>query len=272
MSKRFVIGDIKGNGKALIQVLGRSGFNPQEDMLICVGALEGYLPDTKKVLSALSTVVNLKVLKGWQNMMLYSFLKRGTDSISISEWYFSGGKYTLDSYLKTDGALTREDVTSIYENFPKSHVEVLNNMVPYYVLDDKVFIHASFDGSVSLVDQTSSDLYCSRRTMDDYLEKTLDVSHADFKNKLIYLGFVDLFLETKDDPEHYTNIVFMNWGAGSKGNLAMIDIDSEEVFCSDPVEMLYPEYDYKKSILRLETEKEIYKITQYYDKYEQGDN
>ncbi len=53
VKRRFVIGDIHGAHRALLQCFERSGFDRQNDLLICLGDLCDGWPDVDKVFDEL---------------------------------------------------------------------------------------------------------------------------------------------------------------------------------------------------------------------------
>ena len=59
MAKRFVIGDIHGGYKALLQCLDRSGFNEKEDLLICLGDVTDGWSETPECVDKLLSITNL---------------------------------------------------------------------------------------------------------------------------------------------------------------------------------------------------------------------
>jgi len=62
--KKFVVGDIHGNYKALLQVLERSGFNKEEDMLISLGDIADGWSQVSECVTELLKIKNLIVIRG----------------------------------------------------------------------------------------------------------------------------------------------------------------------------------------------------------------
>ena len=62
--RRFVIGDIHGGYKALLQCLERSGFDPAADLLVSLGDVCDGWPEVHKVIDELLRIRNFKMVLG----------------------------------------------------------------------------------------------------------------------------------------------------------------------------------------------------------------
>ena len=93
--KRYVISDIHGNSRALVQVLKRAKFDYDKDMLIIAGdVVDGY-NCSYEVVEELVKVKNKVYIVGnhdvwWMNYMAGSWAE--------SLWISQGGKATRKSY------------------------------------------------------------------------------------------------------------------------------------------------------------------------------
>ena len=75
--KRYVIGDIHGNYKALVQVLENSLFNYEEDMLIVIGdVVDGY-NCSYQVVEELLKIKNLVFIIGNHDVWWMNHMKNG---------------------------------------------------------------------------------------------------------------------------------------------------------------------------------------------------
>src|SRR3989338_3746246 len=93
--KRFVIGDIHGGHRALLQCLKRSKFDPQKDLLISLGDLCDGWPDVHQVIDELLRIKNLTLILGNHDEWALRWIKNGwTEDIWISQ----GGLATMESY------------------------------------------------------------------------------------------------------------------------------------------------------------------------------
>ena len=75
--KRFVLGDIHGAYKALDQVLDRSSFNSDEDLLIFLGDVADGWPETSKCIDRLLTIQNRVCLWGNHDVWLWNWIHTG---------------------------------------------------------------------------------------------------------------------------------------------------------------------------------------------------
>jgi len=107
-TKRFVIGDIHGNYRGLLQCIERSGFNSATDQLIVLGdVVDGY-PDTKECIDYLITIPNLILIIGNHCQWYIDWMKTGAQP---SIWVKQGGQATL---------------RSVFHTFNQSHLDFFN--------------------------------------------------------------------------------------------------------------------------------------------------
>ncbi|KKK74247.1 hypothetical protein LCGC14_2885670, partial [marine sediment metagenome] len=131
--KRYIIGDIHGNYKALKQVLKRSKFNYEKDFLIIIGdVVDGYscsyevVEELLKIKDKVFIIGNHDVW--WMNHMANGWAE--------NIWLWQGGRATRESY---------ESHGYHYKKLPQAHKDFFNNGVYYYELDDMLFVHGGFD-------------------------------------------------------------------------------------------------------------------------------
>lgn len=226
--KRFVIGDIHGAQKALIQCFERAGFDYETDMLICLGdACDGW-PETKSVVDELLKIKNLHYILGNHDFLTLKWMQYG---IKEDVWLDQGGLATLQSY--------NEEVNLKHKHF-------FEHALPYLIIENKLFVHAGFNPLRPIEEQTP----------DQFLwDRTLARIALDFHNKGIeapltiydevYLGHTPI---ASGHPLHACGIWLMDTGAGWSGVLSMMDIDTHETFTSNPVPLLYPGIEGRKRI------------------------
>ncbi len=99
MGKVWVMGDIHGAYKALVQCLERSAFDYEKDVLIQLGDVTDGYPDVYDCIEKLLKIKNLIAIKGNHDDWFKEFIE--TD---FHPFYWTyGGKGTLISYLKIAG-------------------------------------------------------------------------------------------------------------------------------------------------------------------------
>ena len=221
MAKLFVLGDIHGAYRALRQCLDRSGFDYAADHLIFLGDVCDGWPETREAIDELMRIRHLTCLLGNHDQLSLPWMK---DRKQIqSSWINQGGEATIQSYK--DGV-------------PPSHVSFLESALPYFVLDDRCFVHAGFDPDRPINFQGVETLIWDR----NLARRALEAYHSQATGRLTtyqetYVGHTPI---TFGKPVVGGGVWLMDTGAGWSGVLSMMDVVTKEVFLSDPVPSLYP--------------------------------
>ena len=131
--KRFCIGDIHGNLKALKQVFKISKFNYKKDFLIIIGdVVDGY-NCSYEVVEELIKIKNKVFIIGNHDVWWMNHIANGW---AENIWLLQGGNATKKSY-ELNGYN--------YKMIPDSHKEFFNSGIYYYELDNMLFVHGGFD-------------------------------------------------------------------------------------------------------------------------------
>jgi len=221
--RRFVIGDIHGAYKALVQCFDRSSFDPRHDLLICLGDICDSWPDVDKVFETLLGVKNLVMLLGnHDSWALEWFLTGRAQEI----WTYQGGDATIRSYKK---------------DIPVTHIELLKNAELYYVLDNKIFVHGGFfpDKDIRLQDKHVFiwDRSLIKKALNHYFNGE-DIHLTRYDE--VFVGHTPTINFNEDTPIKACEIYLMDTGAGwPGGKLTIMNIDTKEFFSSDGVSLLY---------------------------------
>lgn len=220
MTRTLVIGDIHGAYRALRQCLNRSGFDYERDHLICLGDVCDGWPETKACIDELLGVSNLTYILGNHDQWALMWMKTGEIN---SGWLMQGGDATIYSYQS---------------GVPKEHVQFLEDALPSYLLDNRLFVHAGIDPSLPL-DQQGTDTFLWDRNL---ALKALQLCDKKTSGKLtqfdeVYIGHTPTSF---NKPVTSGDVWLMDTGAGWAGVLSMMDINTKECFLSDPVPALYP--------------------------------
>lgn len=226
MRRTFVIGDIHGAYRALRQCLDRAAFDYAQDELICLGDICDGWPETKACIDELLKIRNLIVVLGNHDFWTRKWMESG---FREKMWLEQGGLATTKSY----GA-----------QIPQSHQLLLENALPYYIRDNKLFVHAGIDPRQSLRLQ-GLDTFLWNRTLArmayEFHLKKISINITGYGE--VYLGHTPI---PYSQPILACEIWLMDTGAGWSGVLSMMDIDSKDVFTSDPVPSLYPDAEGRK--------------------------
>lgn len=249
----FVIGDIHGAYKALLQCLERSKFNKEKDILIQIGDVVDGWSESFECVEELLTIKNLIPIRGNHDQVFHDWMIRG-----VHGWNWLQGAYaTAQSYIKNakepsielkltphNGAwITNLNILDI----PESHRKFFKHQLNYYIDEkDRCFVHGGFDRWESIRDQHPSILYWDRDLWNQAVSvkgfnedgskvrlKTVD----DFKE--IFIGHTATTFWEKDFPMKSGGITNMDTGAGWNGKLSIMNIDTYQVWQSDNVTELY---------------------------------
>ena len=227
MRRDFVIGDIHGAYRALRQVLEKSGFDYAYDHLICLGDVADGWPETKKSIDELMRIKNLTYILGNHDWWTLQWMLTG----KIEDvWYIQGGKATIDSYG---------------DHIPHEHMAFLSDARLHFELRNKLFVHAGIHPLVPLERQDKNiflwDRTLAASALESYPDSTITKKLSHFDE--IYIGHTPTPFA---QPINSRGVWLMDTGAGWSGVLSMMNIDTKEMFTSDPVPDLYPGIEGRK--------------------------
>lgn len=233
--RKLVIGDIHGGYRAMLQVLDRAKFNPQEDMLIGLGDYADGWPEVYEVIKYLKELPNFRGVIGNHDVWLLDFLSYG---YAPHIWLSQGGMASFKSYQ----GILNSDLSENHRRFLSS--------LPYYLeIDDKLFLHGGLNVStisgINIREQRIEDLIWNRELFQDIayaVKYSSDPSLNISPYKEIYIGHTTTQMVQPDfTPVFGYNVYLLDQGAGWDGKLTVMDIDTKEWWQSDFVPELYPE-------------------------------
>jgi serine/threonine protein phosphatase 1 len=138
----LAIGDIHGCDTAFATLLSELNIQP-DDTLVFVGDAVDRGPNSKAVVDRiirLQESCKVVFIMGNHEEMLKAVLEgHGL----LNQWLSVGGQATVDSYGES------------VDNIPSEHIRFLSHMMPYWESDREIFVHASLEPQVSLMNQTS---------------------------------------------------------------------------------------------------------------------
>ena len=193
MAKTFVIGDIHGAYKALIQCLERSGFDRANDHLIALGDLVDVYPDVKECIDELLALPYCDHILGNHDVWAMEWSLRGVKS---STWLEQGGQATIRAYGE--------------KAMFKNHFEFLNDSKLWLELENMLFVHAGFDPKLPIKDQRMRKLTSDRSLVEEAWRMTC--AHKKFKigpYEDIFLGHTPTQDYFSDTPLRLGNIWMM---------------------------------------------------------------
>ncbi|MFD2244724.1 metallophosphoesterase [Pontibacter ruber] len=232
--KRFVISDSHGGYKALVQCLERSGFDAAQDQLIFIGDVVDGWSQTKESIALLLSLKHLVYLLGNHDQWALEYYtgKLDDNGSVLRSWLWQGGAATIESY-------------GLGKPMPPEQLNLLQNAKLYLVTEDNIlFVHAGFDTRKPVESTDAYTLLWSRDFIEsNYLQYTQHKTIHISRYKEVYIGHTPTIALNKHQkkPLHMGNLTLMDTGAAFTGCLSIMDIDSKEVWQSDPVMTLYPD-------------------------------
>lgn len=252
INKTFVIADIHGAYKALKQCLERSNFDKENDTLIFLGDVCDGWNEVYESIEELLTIKNLVPILGNHDEVFIQWIKSGNHG-----WdWLQGAKATAESYAKH--VYDREvqilperegyKINLTYADIPQSHLDFFNSMLVKYIDDkNRCFVHGGFNRHYPLSGQSKDVIIWDRDLFMSAFSNGRRKDKDKFKFKIkdnfdeIYIGHTTTMNWNTDKPILAPPVINMDTGAGFRGRLTIMDIDSKACWQSDLVQELYPE-------------------------------
>ena len=230
--RTFVLGDIHGAYKALKQCFQKAEFDHETDQLIFLGDVCDGWPEVYEAIDELLKVRNLVFIIGNHDNWALTWAKTG----QVPEiWLAQGGKATIESYSRS---------------FPSDHIRLLSQAKEYYIEKNKLFVHGGIKPFVEPCEQDKSIFIWNRELVNLAIKKkTLNDESQITRFTEVYVGHTPTINYESDKPVHACEVWLMDTGAGWHGKLSMMNIDTKEIFQSDPVPDLYPEHTGRTRII-----------------------
>ena len=237
--KKFVIGDIHGGLKALLQVLKKINCDENYTLIFLGDYVDGWSesPAVLDFLIELQKKQPCIFIRGNHDELLLDWLLGNNENIDEKLWFQHGGEATVLSYQNIN-AETKE-----------KHIQFLQSLQDYY-LDDKnrLFIHAGFTNMKGVEHEFFKPLFYWDRTL---WETALAIDNQLSKDAITYPLRLKIYNEifightpvTKIDetiPVNKACVWNVDTGAAFKGKLTIMDVDSKEFWQSDSLPDLYP--------------------------------
>jgi len=233
--KKFVIGDIHGGHKAMLQCFERSGFDKNNDKLICIGDVSDGWVEVPECIEELLSIKNLVYIIGNHDSWLHEYFQYGESPMI---WLSQGGQATVKAYL--DKPLLQEKHKDFFTDKPFYHVE-----------DNRLFVHGGFNALQPIEYTMNHDLIWDRNMwfdavatshIDDPLKAKRRIEYQmkhinDYKE--IFIGHTTTS-RISDEPVNALNIWNVDQGGGWEGKLTIMNVETKEFWQSDKVSALYP--------------------------------
>jgi serine/threonine protein phosphatase 1 len=252
----------------LQQCFDRSKFDFEKDQLIQLGDVCDGWSEVKESVDLLLRCKNAIFLVGNHDHWFWTWLNQGIHPVG----WMQGGNATAESYIRAANTTELEHPLTLQPkmggwmtnlctaDIPKAHVEFFKRQNNYYIDEkNRCFVHGGFNKDLPIT-ETDSFEYCWDR---DLWKKAM--SCAPGQKLQTVDNFSEIFLghtatvnwsanETKtasgvivrgnvpiDWPIQRGGVTNMDTGAGFKGKLSFMDVDTHEYWQSDEVTGLYPD-------------------------------
>ena len=237
MSRTLVIGDIHGGLKALMQLFEKIKLQEGDELIFLGDYVDGWSESAQLIdyLIQLRESYKCVFIKGNHDAWCEEWLA-GIEANPI--WLMHGGQETVNSYA---GFSDEQKVV---------HLTFFNNMPMYHITEDqRLFLHAGFTSMHGVEKESHITNFYKDRTLWEMAlvaDRRIDETSQYYPNRLkyyqeIYIGHTSTLRYNSAVPMQALNVFNIDTGAAFVGKLSAMDIDSKEVFQSDPVDQLYPD-------------------------------
>lgn len=234
--RTWVIGDIHGGLRALTQVLDRAPIEEKDRFIFLGDYVDGW-SDNLNILEFLiefSERFKCTFLRGNHDDLLLRYLTKQDDN---------------PMWLAHGGAATKKNYDSASEAIIQKHIQFIKQL-EYYKIDNqnRLFVHAGFTNVKGpQYEYFKVMVYWDRSLWElaQCLDPSLQPEDPNYPNRLklfneIYIGHTPVSKTEKCNPKNCVNIWNLDTGAAYRGSLTMMNIDTKEIWQSDPVWKLYP--------------------------------
>lgn len=237
MKKRtLVIGDIHSGLRALHQVLERAVVQTDDTLIFLGDYVDGWSEavETVNYLIELSTTHHCIFIRGNHDELVSNWLSSGKDN---PLWFKHGGEATSISYGKADSH-TKEKHISFYEDLKDYYLDAENRLFLHAGFTNLKGVEYEYFGKTFYWDRTLWEL---AQAMDPTLEKTA----ANYPKRLahykeIFIGHTPISKTSYAEPKQAATVWNLDSGAAFRGPLSLMDVDTKQIWVSEPVENLYP--------------------------------
>jgi serine/threonine protein phosphatase 1 len=236
MNRIFVVGDVHGGLKALIEVLEKVKVSSQDTLIFLGDYVDGWSqsPEVLDYLISLKKDKNCVFIRGNHDELLLKYLKTKTYN---EEWFKHGGKSTIEAYEKVN-------LQAI-----ATHIAFLENLKDYYIdKKNRLFIHAGFTNLKGVEFEYFKALFYWDRTLwETALSLNPNLLKEDdlYPNRLklykeIFIGHTPVTKIGKTIPVNKACVWNIDTGAAFFGPLTIMDVNTKEFWQSSPLHTLYP--------------------------------
>lgn len=237
MGRSIAIGDIHGGLKALVELLKKIEVTPEDELIFLGDYVDGW-SDSANVVSYLIELAKQNTcifLRGNHDDLTYQWLKTGELN---EKWLQHGGQSSIDAYRN----FSSEE--------KEKHIEFFEQMLNYYIdKKNRLFVHAGFTNQHGPEQEYHETGFYWDRTLWEMalsLDKNIKPGDVNYPKRLrifdeIFIGHTPVTRINESQPVKKANIWNVDTGAAFKGKLSAIEVNSKEIWQSEPVFELYPQ-------------------------------
>lgn len=245
----YVIGDIHGAYKALVQVFERTPLE-KGDTIISLGDIADGWSETYECVELLLKMkedYNMIFIKGNHDDVFLDWMIKG-----VHPWYWlQGAKETAESYIRHAERpievyphMGGYNITLSNIDIPESHQKFFKEQILKYIDEDNnLFVHGGFNRHMHISEQVKDVLVWDRDLW--YAALSFKQVNPDSKFKMkdnfkdVFIGHTATVNWKTDKPMNAANIWNLDTGAGFSGKLTCMNVKTKEYYQSDLVQELY---------------------------------
>lgn len=232
----FVIGDIHGALRALVQLIQALKLMPKDRLIFLGDYVDGWSESAQVIdyLIGLSEEQDCVFIKGNHDVWCQNWLE---NSVADSVWLEHGGKGAVESYA----TLSKAKKTR--------HLNFFKAMYYYYIdTENRLFVHAGFKSVTGVKTEVNRTNFYFDRSL---WETALSLENGIKNNTVIlperlpnyseiFIGHTPTVNYKQNLPMRALNVWNIDTGAAFKGRLSAIEVNSKKVTQTDFVYLLYP--------------------------------
>lgn len=237
--RTLVIGDIHGGLKAVHQIFERAKITTEDNLIFLGDFVDGWSqsPEVLDFLINLKQTHNCVFVKGNHDQLLHDWLTENYQHFDEKLWLTHGGGSTKTAYEKIDIETKNK------------HIAFLKSLENYHIdAQKRLFIHAGFTNLKGVEYEYFTESFYWDRTLWEMalsLDNRIEKSSLFYPNRLkiykeIYLGHTPTTKVNNLFPTKKATVWNVDTGAGFRGKLSALDINSKQFWQSDSLPDLYP--------------------------------
>ncbi|MCP4975278.1 MAG: serine/threonine protein phosphatase [Maribacter sp.] len=234
--RTLVVGDIHSGLKALEHVMRKAEVSKEDTLIFLGDYVDGWSQavETVDFLIELAKSHNCIYLRGNHDELCLEWLLKGEDN---PMWLHHGGASSVNSYKKAE------------ESTITKHIQFFENLINYHLdADNRLYLHAGFTNVKGVKYEYFQKTFYWDRTLWELalsLNPLLEKEDRLYPKRLlhykeIYIGHTPVTRLGKTTPQKAANVWNIDTGATFKGPLSIVDVETKEVWQSDPVHTFYP--------------------------------